>query len=307
MKLLVVSDLHLEFGNTYSPPASGYDVAIIAGDIAVPAARAVHWARRASTFPCAKAVIFVAGNHEFYGSAMQPALAAMQDAAKGSQVHALDCAEVIVDGVRFLGATLWTDFALPIDSPSGAYSHVPLALSKAKKSLSDFQTIRTKGTAQPIVDDDEGSTPTTPTAPVTQVTQVTPVTPVTLDFGTERGARLLAPEDTLALHLAHRDWLACRLAEPFDGKTVVVTHHAPHRNSLAAQYADDWLSPAFVSELPAEFFEIPELWIHGHTHASFDYWVGKCRVVCNPRGYLLGRMRDRPENPQFNPSLVIEI
>ena len=295
MKLLVVSDLHLEFGNTYSPPASGYDVAIIAGDIAVPAARAVHWARRTSTFPCAKAVIFVAGNHEFYGSAMQPALAAMQDAAKGSKVHALDCGEVIVDAVRFLGATLWTDFALPIDSPSGAYSHVPLALSKAKKSLSDFQTIRTKGSAQPIADDDEWSTP------------ATSGTPEVLDFGAEHGARLLTPEDTLALHLAHRDWLACRLAEPFDGKTVVVTHHAPHRNSLAAQYADDWLSPAFVSELPAAFFEIPELWIHGHTHTSFDYRVGKCRVVCNPRGYLMGRMRDKPENPQFNPSLVVEL
>ena len=253
---------------------------------------AVHWAGRASTFPCAKAVIFVAGNHDLYGSVMQPALAAMQDAAKGSQVHALDCAEVIVDGVRFLGATLWTDFALPIDSPSGAYAHAPRALSTAQKSLSDFRTIRTKESAQPIADGDEWSTP---------------ATPATLDFGIERGARLLTPEDTLALHLAHRDWLACRLAEPFDGKTVVVTHHAPHRNSLAAQYADDWLSPAFVSELPAEFFEIPELWIHGHTHASFDYRVGKCRVVCNPRGYLLGRIRDRPENPQFNPSLVIEI
>ena len=154
MKLLVVSDLHLEFGNTYSPPTSGYDVAVIAGDIAVPAARAVHWAKRASTFPCAKAVIFVAGNHELYGSVMQPALVAMQDAAKGSQVHALDCSEVIVDAVRFLGATLWTDFALPIGAPSGAYSDVPRALSTAKKSLSDFQTIRTKGTAQPIADDD---------------------------------------------------------------------------------------------------------------------------------------------------------
>ena len=27
------------------------------------------------------------------------------------------------------------------------------------------------------------------------------------------------------------------------------------------------------------------LWIHGHTHTAFDYWVQGTRIVCNPRGY----------------------
>ena len=27
-----------------------------------------------------------------------------------------------------------------------------------------------------------------------------------------------------------------------------------------------------------------QLWIHGHTHDSFDYVVNGTRVVCNPRG-----------------------
>ena len=77
------------------------------------------------------------------------------------------------------------------------------------------------------------------------------------------------------------------LCEPFDGPTVVCTHHAPHRRSVAAQFDGDLLSAAFVSHLP-ELIEgpnAPDLWVHGHTHAALDYRVGKCRVVCNPLGY----------------------
>ena len=65
MRLLILSDLHLEFGNSFAPPKVGYDVAIIAGDIAVPAAKAVRWAKRPSTFPSARGVIYVPGNHEY--------------------------------------------------------------------------------------------------------------------------------------------------------------------------------------------------------------------------------------------------
>jgi len=126
-----------------------------------------------------------------------------------------------------------------------------------------------------------------------------------LDPGGERDHRLLTPEDTLAFHRAQRQWLATKLAEPFVGPTVVVTHHAPHRQSLAARYADDWCSGAFVSELPEEFFKVPVLWVHGHTHTSFDYRVSNCRVLSNPRGYLSASWP--PENEQFDPTLVVDV
>ena len=48
------------------------------------------------------------------------------------------------------------------------------------------------------------------------------------------------------------------------------------------------------------------LWIHGHTHTSFDYRVGGCRVICNPRGYM-ARGRTGPENPHFDPQRVVQI
>ena len=78
----------------------------------------------------------------------------------------------------------------------------------------------------------------------------------------DRGAtRRLTAHDTLRLHHQQRDWLQQRLAEPFDGPTVVLTHHGPHRGSLAPRFAADWISTAYLSELPPSFFEVPVLWL----------------------------------------------
>lgn len=52
----------------------------------------------------------------------------------------------------------------------------------------------------------------------------------------------------------------------FSEKQVVVTHHVPHRGSVVSRYANDWSLAGFVNELPVEFFKVPVLWVHGHTH-----------------------------------------
>jgi hypothetical protein len=117
--------------------------------------------------------------------------------------------------------------------------------------------------------------------------------------------RKLQAADTLRIHQTQRAWLSDRLAAPFAGPTVVVTHHAPHRGSLAKRYADDWASGAFVNELPDAFFDVPVLWVHGHTHQRFDYRVRSCRIVCNPRGYV--NWSGRVESKEFDPGLVIDL
>jgi len=62
MKLHILSDLHTEFAD-FSPPETGADVVILAGDIGV-GVGGVEWAaRRFSKVP----VVYVPGNHEFYG------------------------------------------------------------------------------------------------------------------------------------------------------------------------------------------------------------------------------------------------
>ncbi|MDE5446365.1 hypothetical protein GWG65_34395 [Bradyrhizobium sp. CSA207] len=58
-----------------------------------------------------KPVLFVSGNHECYGSVLQDAAAKIRDAARGTNVTFLDADAVpVIDGVRFLGCTLWTDY-----------------------------------------------------------------------------------------------------------------------------------------------------------------------------------------------------
>jgi Icc-related predicted phosphoesterase len=117
----------------------------------------------------------------------------------------------------------------------------------------------------------------------------------------EAPGRFFSPEDALRQHCLSRAWMGRRLAEPHAGPTVVVTHHGPHPSSLAAKFRDDMLSAAFISDL-SELIERrqPALWVHGHTHVSFDYCVGATRIICNPHGY-------GGENPAFDPALVVEV
>jgi predicted phosphodiesterase len=113
------------------------------------------------------------------------------------------------------------------------------------------------------------------------------------------GSRAMAPEDAIALCSRHRSWLAGELAKPFAGKTVAITHFAPHPRSIAPAYENHRANPAFVVDL-GEAMGAPELWIHGHTHTCFDYRVRGTRVVCNPRGYP-------DERTGFVPDLTVEI
>lgn len=123
--------------------------------------------------------------------------------------------------------------------------------------------------------------------------------------GDDGQPRVFTPADALARHRAATAWLADALARPFDGKTVVVTHHGPDLGSLDARYAHDIVSAGFISRRP-DLVAQADLWIHGHTHTSFDYWIDDTRVVCNPRGYI-SRRTGAPENPVFDWGKVVEV
>jgi len=99
-------------------------------------------------------------------------------------------------------------------------------------------------------------------------------------------SRTFRPADSRAIHLAQVRWLRAKLAEEFVGSTVVVTHHLPHRQSIHTKYEGSDLNPSFASDLGDLMDPSVSLWIHGHTHESFDYLVNGTRVVCNPRGYV---------------------
>lgn len=133
MKIRVLSDLHLEF-QEWCPPDAAADIVVLAGDIHA-GARGIDWARR--QFPLMP-ILYVPGNHEFYGRDVQDALSDLHKAGRRFGVDVLHGRGVVIGGVRFLGATLWTDFAL-----HGADDRsLGRAMRDAQYGMSDFRVIR---------------------------------------------------------------------------------------------------------------------------------------------------------------------
>jgi Icc-related predicted phosphoesterase len=132
MKLHVLSDLHTEFAK-FSPPDTGADVVILAGDIGA-GLGGIEWA--ASQFPN-HPVIYVLGNHEYYGQD----ITLIDELVKQSpeNIHVLNNDAIVLNGVRFLGSTLWTDFRL--DGESAAW----FARQRAKRFMEDFVAIKIGG------------------------------------------------------------------------------------------------------------------------------------------------------------------
>ena len=119
-----------------------------------------------------------------------------------------------------------------------------------------------------------------------------------------KGGKHLEPRDTQKLHRTAVRWLDDELAKPFAGKTVVVTHFAPHRGCVAPKHEDSTVSPYFVNDLSRlmEKHRI-DVWCHGHTHTNNDFIAeGGCRVVSNQLGYPGERTR-----AGFRNKLVIEL
>lgn len=237
MKIQYASDLHYEMiadptfiGLTPAPDA---DVLVLAGDIGIGAAGIARF----KDWPVP--VVYVHGNHELYRCQdMGRAIAALREASTAAGIHFLEKDAVVIDGVRFLGTALWTDYCL-----DGADDQ-ETAMLICNVFVSDTKLIRTQG-------------------------------------------RLMQAQDFARRHATSRAWLEAQLDIPFDGKTIVVTHHAPHGNSVPEGSKDGRLRAAYGSNLQVvmETHHPPALWFHGHMHISLDYLVHKTRVLANPRGY----------------------
>lgn len=261
MRIRLLSDLHLEHSHRHPPfvlPDADADVVVLAGDIDN-GTRAIDWAEK--TFPD-RPVLYVPGNHEYYDADMQSAIVELRARAEqSSNVRLLDNAEVILDRVRFLGSTLWTDFDL------FGREEMAEAMRQSLHYVVDFRAIRV-------------------------------------------GDGRLTPQQTVDLHRQAVDFLEAGLARPFAGKTVVITHHAPHPGSVHPRWNGNRVNAAFVSDL-TRLMGTPALWMHGHTHDSFDYVVRGTRVLANPMGYRTSGTGASPqvvtENSRFDPALVAEI
>lgn len=107
MRIQILSDLHLEI-ESYRFASADADVVVLAGDIHNKL-KGIEWIKEQGiTVP----VIYVPGNHEFYGATYQKLIRQMTAAAEGSNIHVLAERAVDIEGIRFHGTTLWTDFSL---------------------------------------------------------------------------------------------------------------------------------------------------------------------------------------------------
>ncbi len=278
MKLYVVSDLHNEF-HAFDTVANAdawlqAEVVVLAGDIGQ-GVDGVRWARESFG---SKPVVYVAGNHEFYGGYWERTLDDMRQAAREFGIEFLENDSVEIQGIRFLGCTLWTDFDLFGEKDRN------WAMQRTGNALNDYRRIKNDSLQS-------------------------------LYYDVHARPHELVPEHTRVRHLASRAWLEKELARGDPDRTVVVTHHYPSIQSCAPRYREDPVTAGFGSQLPSDLLARAKLWIHGHTHDSCDYTLWhqeddafrETRVVCNPRGYPRSRVHGGNENDAFNPELLIEL
>jgi len=276
MKIFLTSDIHTERAHKRFDPEFDYpylrfdypeeaDVIVLAGDIGE-WVNGIEWARHRFKN---KEIIYVLGNHEYYRSDLS-VLDELRSKAKELGIHLLENDSVVIDNVRFLGATLWTDFN----------DFSVAEVEKAQASITDYSVIGIKNWHADINNT------------LAEKLKLLPVTNIS-------NHELFTPLIAYLLHKSSLKWLESQLLTPYDGKTVIVTHHAPSLRSCGnkvnysyASNLDDYIN--FYSGHI-------DLWCHGHIHEAVDYEISGVRIMSNPKGY------PHENNGQFTPDLVINI
>lgn len=265
LRIACISDLHVDHTgdggkkiiSMIDKHKDAFDVMVIAGDISNFATEAFEFLRKVSDILYRnqrnQTIFFVPGNHEYYNFEM-PWVDGVFDNLQG-----LRNVRVMKDGTS--STTIFHDEECflfvggTLWTDFELYGQARLHKNEAILRMSDFNRI--------ITPDD----------------------------------KILHPDDTVkmfdqtTLAMSHQVF-----NRHLGAKVVAVTHHCPSSESVAPQYRNNALTPAFASGLldmdhPSyqSWTMLVDLWIHGHTHTSFDYEVdhgdSRTRVVCNPLGY----------------------
>ncbi|NKL23696.1 metallophosphoesterase [Rhizobium leguminosarum] len=269
MRAWIISDLHstfldLAFGRKVVVPDA--DVCVCAGDIADNIERAIDFlhAEIAPYMP----VVATLGNHDYYGSSIDYALEYARRWNAGTNVYVLENETFRKGDLRILGATLWTDFSIGIQRlPHNEFeAHRDSVMKQCSAHSRDFHKIYRS------------------------------------DARTGREGGFVTPKELVSRHWDSRSFIENDLAKPFDGTTMVLTHHAILPQSLDGRYAGHISNAAIASDLSSLIHQWrPHFWVHGHTHRFQDYIEGSTRILCNPRGQI----GESPRNG-FRPGFVVE-
>jgi Icc-related predicted phosphoesterase len=290
MKIALGSDLHLEFGPIQLDNTEGADVLILAGDICV----AQHFTDRNPTYVKHLAkeyrqffdhvtrefphVVYILGNHEHYSGDVAHSYRILKEHLDYGNLHILEKETWRHMGHTFIGGTLWTDMNKE-DS---------LAMSYAQGAMNDFREVLNSNRMVvrnvPIYERNPNWTEDGLNGG--QYTKDESGALIRTGYKSKEEPARWTPEDSVADHKRMLDYVDIVTREP--SSYIVVGHHCPSELSVAAVYKGNLLNAAFRSSLDAFIEARPQikLWLHGHTHYNFNYWIGDTRVICNPRGYI---------------------
>ena len=281
MKIQLLSDLHLEVHPGFVPePAPGADVLVLAGDIGSYQAGSLlqdedFGLARFSPLPqyagWPTPVLLVPGNHEYDVQDFDAAHARLRATCDRLGLIWLERESMVLDGVRFVGTTLWSDFDALADAAQVSDLAQRLKMRDKAFRAANFYLKKT---------------------------------------GSTRAGQPFLAEAMRAQALVCQEWLRDALAAPFEGSTVAVTHFAPSLRSADPRYGLVPGTAGFCNALDA-LLEHTALWLHGHLHAPSDYRVQgqrsdgtpwQCRVVANPLGYAR-----KNEQAQFQTQCCVSV
>lgn len=291
MKISICSDLHLEIADLELKNTDNADVLVLAGDIIVENSlqewseddlRSGHMTERSQRYykffeqVCKEfpTVVYIAGNHESYLGD----IATTYDSLKRKLSHypnlrILDCERFDLGKYTFVGSTLWTDMN----------NEDVTTMIQITRVMNDFRIIKNSNRSRirkiPTYERDSNG----------KCILGENGRPKITGFDTITENVLFSPEDSVEIHRRCLGYINEVCSTDPTRTYIVVGHHSPSYKSCAPRYINDkYTNGGFHTELSDFILDRPQikLWIHGHTHDEFDYTIGDCRVVCNPRGYL---------------------
>ena len=264
MNIQLLSDLHLESNPHFKPvPLPGADLLVLAGDIGSYQTGSLLSSLGIADFGLARfsplptdqggagwptPVLFLPGNHEYDGLDFDETRLRLQQVCARLGLIWLERESLVLQGVRFVGSTLWSDFdALSSDDAARGDITLGQQLKAREKAFRAANFYLTKNHSL-------------------------------------RGGQPLLAAGVRDQSLLDQAWLREALAQPFDGPTVVVTHFAPSLLSADPRYGLAPGTAGFCNALD-DLLPLATLWLHGHLHCPSDYVSQGCRVVANPLGY----------------------
>ena len=308
-KIILLDDIHLEgrpddmifkfkedIQNVISNTIENNEtpILVLAGDIGE-GLNGVKWAK---DFQCP--IIYVCGNHEFWGQDYFEQIANMQKITsfpEYSHINFLNNSSVILNGIRFIGTTLWTDLGSYLDWEDNNY------VIKYFSVMGDFKRITAKKWYN-----------TENINKINKLLEQHGVVKEKINEIIEK--QLFNPLLEIEENKKATEFLIKELEKPFDGTTIVVTHHLPFKEVWMKLFniKEDLLNKNFINQenifleaargklqpsmdllmlnlysnnlLPLlKSKKAPNYWLHGHLHIAVDEIIGKTRVMSSPVGY----------------------